>query len=68
MIADDVASETLVDSIVRHGTESILAGTAFDKPYPHLMFENFFAADVYRRLVSHWPDLDRYVDLNGAHA
>lgn len=66
MLADEVASETLFDSIVRHGGESILAGTAFDRPYPHLSFENFFAEDVYRRLISHWPDIDRYVDLNGA--
>jgi hypothetical protein len=66
MIADAVASETLFDSIVEHGKDSILAGTVDEKPYPHLSFKNFFAADVYRRLISHWPDLDRYVDLNSA--
>ncbi len=66
MIADDLASETLFDSVVHHGVDSILAGTVFEKPYPHLIFEKFFADDVYRRLIENWPDLDRYVDLNGA--
>jgi len=66
MLADAVAAETLLESIVNHGRTSILAGTLFEKPYPHLIFENFFADDLYRRLISHWPDIDRYVDLNGA--
>ena len=66
MIADVVASETLFDSIVRHGADSIRAGDLFDKPYPHLIFQKFFAPDVYRKLIAGWPDIDRYVDLNGA--
>jgi hypothetical protein len=71
MIADDTiaeapASDTLFDEIVEHGRGSILAGKVFDKPYPHLIFEKFFSDSLYRRLISHWPDLDRYVDLNGA--
>src|SRR5271166_6289613 len=66
MIADAIASEKLFDSIVRHGADSILAGTVTEKPYPRLMFKNFFANDVYRKLISSWPDIDRYVDLNGA--
>lgn len=65
MIAD-VAAVALFDSIVSQGARSILAGAVFDKPYPHLTFANFFPDDVYRRLISHWPDIDRYVDLNGA--
>src|SRR5208337_1269882 len=66
MIADIVPFETLFDSIVRHGVDSVMAGAVFDKPYPHLIFERFFAPDVYRKLISSWPDIDRYVDLNGA--
>jgi hypothetical protein len=66
MLADAVASDTLFDSVINHGKNSILAGTVFEKPYPHLIFENFFADDVYQRLISHWPDIDKYVDLNGA--
>jgi hypothetical protein len=66
MIADTVGSDTLFDSIVNQGKNSILAGTVLERPYPHLAFENFFLDDVYRRLIAHWPDLDRYVDLNGA--
>ena len=66
MLADDISSETLLDSIVSHGARSILAGQAFDKPFPHLIFEKFFPDEVYRRLITRWPDLDRYVDLNGA--
>ncbi len=66
MIADAVASETLSDDIVSHGVRSILAGTVTEKPFPHLSFRNFFAEDVYQRLLRSWPDIDRYVDLNGA--
>jgi hypothetical protein len=66
MIAGSVASETLYDAIVGHGARSILAATATEKPYPHLVFRDFFPDDVYRRLLGSWPDIDRYVDLNGA--
>jgi hypothetical protein len=66
MIADVVASETLFDSIVSRGVDSIRAAAVFDKPYPHMTFEKFFAPDVYRKLIGRWPDLDCYVDLNGA--
>jgi len=66
MIAEAVATETLYDSLVSHGVRSILAGTVTEKPFPHLSFPGFFADDVYRKLLRSWPDLDRYVDLNGA--
>lgn len=66
MIADVVAAETLLDSIVHHGVDSIRAAAVFDKPYPHMIFERFFAPEVYRRLLASWPDIDRYVDLNAA--
>ncbi len=66
MLADAVASKTLYDTIVSHGVRSILGGTVTEKPYPHLVFDRFFPEDLYRRLTSSWPDLERYVDLNGA--
>ncbi|RBP05659.1 hypothetical protein DFR50_13422 [Roseiarcus fermentans] len=66
MIAEPVAAETLTDSIVRHGVRSILAGAVSEKPFPHLSFAGFFSDAVYARLTTGWPDLDRYVDLNGA--
>ena len=61
-----IQSAALFQSMVSHGRDSILAGAYFDKPYPHLTFENFFPADVYQRLIGHWPDIDKYVDLNAA--
>jgi hypothetical protein len=61
-----VVSERLYQTIVSHGRDSILAGAYFDRPYPHLLFKKFFPGDVYRELIGHWPDIDRYVDLNGA--
>ncbi len=61
-----MVSEALFQSIVSHGRESILAGACFDKPYPHLTFDKFFPDDIYQRLIGHWPDIDKYVDLNGA--
>jgi hypothetical protein len=65
-VASEPTSKALFRSIVDHGEESLLSGAYFDRPYPHLTFEKFFAADVFNRLITHWPDLDRYVDLNGA--
>jgi hypothetical protein len=65
-VASEPTSKDLFASIVDHGEESLLSGAYFDRPYPHLTFEKFFADDVYRRLTTHWPELDRYVDLNGA--
>jgi hypothetical protein len=61
-----VVSETLYQSIVSHGKDSILTGAYFDKPYPHMTFEKFFPDVIYERLIRHWPDIDKYVDLNGA--
>lgn len=66
MFAAALAEESLYDSIVRTGVDSIHAGTLTEKPFPHLVFPNFFPADLYARLLRSWPDLDRYVDLNGA--
>jgi len=66
MFAEAVVEESLYETIVRHGVESIHAGTLSEKPYPHLVFPNFFPADLYGRLLKSWPDLERYVDLNGA--
>jgi hypothetical protein len=66
MLADAVASESLYDTIVNHGVRSILGGTVAEKPYPHLVFDHFFPDGLYRRLITSWPDLDRYVDLNSA--
>ena len=66
MLADAVAPDTLYDTIVGHGVRAILNGAATLKPFPHLVFPGFFPEDVYRRLLKSWPDLDRYVDLNGA--
>ena len=62
----DLIAETLFDAIVEQGARSIRAGAVYEKPYPHLIFEKFFPDSVYRRLTGHWPDIDRYVDLNGA--
>jgi hypothetical protein len=67
MLAEIVAEDTtLYDSIVRHGAESIRTGQLYEKPFPHLIFPNFFEEGLYNRLLTSWPDLDRYVDLNGA--
>ena len=65
-VASEPNSKALFRSIVDHGEDSLLSGAFFGRPYPHLRFEKFFADDVYRRLITNWPDLDRYVDLNGA--
>jgi hypothetical protein len=65
-VVSEALFKSMFQSIVGHGKESILAGAYFDKPYPHLTFDKFFPDDIYQRLIGHWPDIDKYVDLNGA--
>ena len=49
--------ETAVNAIVR--------AESFERPYPLILFRDFFPADFYRRLLRRFPDVDRFAGLNG---
>jgi hypothetical protein len=44
---------------------AILDAQSFKRPYPLILFRNFFPADFYRLLLKRFPDDDRFVQLNG---
>jgi hypothetical protein len=46
-------------------TNSILRADAFRKPYPLILFRDFFPRDFYARLLQSFPDVDRFAGLNG---
>jgi hypothetical protein len=49
--------ETAVNAVVR--------AESFERPYPLILFRDFFPADFYRRLLRRFPDVDRFAGLNG---
>ena len=32
----------------------------FNKPYPYIVYENFFAKDFYKKLEQHFPNLEDF--------
>jgi hypothetical protein len=46
-------------------TNSILNAEAFRKPYPLILFHDFFPSDFYARLLKSFPAVDRFAGLNG---
>jgi hypothetical protein len=52
-------------AVLDHATGAVLRAESFEKPYPHIVFRNFFPAEFYHRLLKFFPDVDRFVGLNG---
>jgi hypothetical protein len=42
-------------NLVSHAVASIEASDVFSSPFPHIVFRNFFPADIYRELVGNVP-------------
>jgi hypothetical protein len=51
--------------VLECATHAILNADSFEKPYPHILFRDFFPDEFYRRLLRRFPDTDRFVQLNG---
>jgi hypothetical protein len=50
---------------VESATNSILKAEAFRKPYPLILFRDFFPSEFYARLLQSFPSVDRFAGLNG---
>ena len=53
--------------LVAHAVKSIMEADVSSKPYPHLVFRNFWPEDFYAELIANRPDEAGYVQLNGAN-
>lgn len=60
-------SDPRYDDLVAHAVKSIRAAEVFSKPYPHVVFRNFWPEDFYQELIANRPDEAGYVQLNGAN-
>jgi hypothetical protein len=51
--------------VLQSAAASILAAETFRKPYPLILFRDFFPGDFYARLLQRFPEVDRFAGLNG---
>ena len=52
-------------AVLKYAIDAIVGAESFEKPYPLILFRDFFPADFYRRLLRCFPDVDRFAGLNG---
>ena len=52
-------------TVLENAVSAILNAQSFEAPYPLILFRDFFPAEFYRRLLQHFPEVDRFVGLNG---
>jgi len=59
------AADSEFDRALESATSSILNAELFRKPYPLILFRDFFPSDFYARLLQRFPEVDRFAGLNG---
>jgi len=52
-------------AVLESAINAIVGAESFERPYPHILFRDFFPTDFYRRLLRRFPDVDRFAGLNG---
>jgi hypothetical protein len=52
-------------AVLKCAVSAILSADSFEKPYPLILFREFFPGEFYRRLLQRFPAVDRFVGLNG---
>jgi hypothetical protein len=52
-------------AVLESAVSAILNAQLFERPYPLILFRNFFPGEFYRRLLQRFPEVDRFVGLNG---
>ncbi|MGP0106918.1 hypothetical protein [Rhodoblastus sp.] len=60
-------SESRCEELVAHAVKSIMEAEVWSKPYPHMIFRDFWPEDFYRELLAKRPEEKNYVPLNGAN-
>jgi hypothetical protein len=53
------------EAALKSATSAILNAQSFEKPYPLILFRDFFPSDFYARLLQRFPDVERFAGLNG---
>jgi len=53
------------EAVLESATGAILDAQLFERPYPLILFRNFFPDEFYRRLLQRFPEVERFVGLNG---
>jgi hypothetical protein len=59
------AAEGEYEAVLESATSAILNAQSFERPYPLILFRNFFPDEFYRHLLQRFPAVDRFVGLNG---
>jgi hypothetical protein len=59
------AREGEYEAVLESATSAILNAQSFERPYPLILFRDFFPSDFYARLLPRFPEVDRFVGLNG---
>ena len=54
------------DALVAHAVASIMDAQVWSKPYPHMVFRNFWPEDFYQELLARRPEEKNYFAINGA--
>jgi hypothetical protein len=52
-------------AVLESAINAVIGAESFERPYPLILFRDFFPADFYRRLLRRFPDVDRFAGLNG---
>ena len=52
-------------AVLQNAIDAIAGAESFDRPYPLILFRDFFPADFYGRLLRCFPDVERFAGLNG---
>jgi hypothetical protein len=59
------AADGEYQAVRESATSAILNARSFERPYPLIFFRDFFPDEFYRRLLQRFPEVDRFVGLNG---
>ncbi|MCI4680240.1 hypothetical protein K9U39_06780 [Rhodoblastus acidophilus] len=60
-------ADTRYEELVAHAVKSIMDAEVWSKPYPHMIFRDFWPEDFYRELNAKRPEEKNYFQLNGAN-
>ena len=52
-------------AVLESAINAIIGAESFARPYPLILFRDFFPAGFYRRLLMRFPDVERFAGLNG---
>ena len=53
------------EAVLGSAISAILNAQSFERPYPLILFRDFFPGDFYARLLRRFPEVDRFAGLNG---